>query len=77
MTRKEFKKSVWNTCISVMRKHSIRLQDVVIDHRLPFIAINDIFSAQGDSAIDLINSVPDDVNERVWLLYYLDSAGAI
>lgn len=76
MTRKEFKKSVWIAVVAIMRRTGIRLNDVKVDHRHETIACGKFF-AQGEDASTMLSEYPQDINERVWTMFYLDSAGAI
>ena len=76
MTRKEFKKIVAQSAKSVLYKYSLMYRDIKFTN-LPTLAIGDEFFAQGESASELIDSCPNDINLRTWLLYYLESAGAL
>jgi hypothetical protein len=75
MTRKEFKKSVWESVVQIMRKQGISLNMVEVNDSLPTISVSSVFFAQGEDAQELIDGIPDDINPRVWILFYLNSAG--
>lgn len=55
---------------------------VGISHKLPTIGINgpegeDIFFTQEEEATKLLEEVPDDMDEEVYILFILDSAGIL
>jgi hypothetical protein len=75
MTRKEFKKSVWTNVVQIMRKQKISLNMVVVNNSLPTVSVADVYFAQGEDAQELIDQIPDDINPRVWILFYLNNAG--
>ena len=79
MTKKEMKIDIENRAATLRKKGLI----VIINERLPFIAVDkeadkgadEIFFAQGESALQLINDTPDYVSTEDFILYFLDSAG--
>lgn len=75
MTRKEFRKTVAQSAKNVLKRIDIKRSNVIINHSLPTIDLDGYFFAQGDDAQELLDGVPLDINEKTWLLFYLDSAG--
>jgi len=76
MERKEFKKSVWEQVKSIMKRQSLNLADVKIDRLNQIVSTGEHgFFAQGEEAQEIIDGIPADINEKVWLVFYLDSCG--
>lgn len=55
---------------------------VSIHHGLPYVAVDfngeeTPYFAQGEEASSLLDEVPEDIHEEDWILFILDSAGAL
>lgn len=74
MTNKEFIKFIKTTT----KKYKYLYDKVIIDKVLGTISVDDVFFAQEESAeilFDELNKCPKGLNEKVYLIWYLDSAG--
>ena len=79
MTKEESKIDIETKAAALRKKDLI----VTINKRLPFVAVDkeadkgadEIFFAQGESALQLINDTLDYVSTEDFILYFLDSAG--
>lgn len=76
MTKKQFRKSVSEVAKKMLSKHGLRWQDINTTN-LPTIEIGHIWSCQGEDASELIDNCPADLNFKSYILWYLESAGAI
>ena len=77
MKRKEFKKSVWERVVSIMKRKGLNLKEVIIDRKNQIVSVGDCFFSQGESAQELIDQIPTDISDRVWMVFFLDSAGIL
>ena len=76
MTRKEFKKSVWERVKSIIERENLNLADVKIDRIHQTVSTGQFgFFSQGEDAQEIIDGIPADINEKVWLVFYLNSCG--
>lgn len=76
MTDKEFKKSVERIAMQYKNLYD----DIVIDRNYQIIAVSNFYSAQGEDAelmFDDLAFCPKNIDEKLYLLWYLDSAGIL
>jgi hypothetical protein len=77
MDRQLWIREIQSVALAMLRQQKINLQDVVVDDRRQIVSVGNLFFAQGDDASFLCTLCPDDVDDRIYLVYFLIGAGSL
>ncbi len=75
MSREMWIKECYIVARAVMQKLGFKLEDVVVDDTRQIVDVGE-FHARGDEALFLCALCPDDIDDRIYMIYWLDSAGS-
>jgi hypothetical protein len=77
MDRHLWIREIQSVALAMCRQTKIKLQDVVVDDRRRIVSVGDLFFAQGDDATFLCSLCPDDIDDRMYIIYFLIGAGSL